>query len=158
MKIRVVSSREEIFTLNPNERVVHLTFRSSNKDIFGLVETCPKIEVIQLPKSYMATVSKSIEIFLEMQRIQLLEGDVWGHRKDLNEYYNIPSSVFEKIKEMKTKGKSTEDIEAKISRESKLNPEMVAYILTKEAPALSLIHISEPTRLLSISYAVFCLK
>src|SRR5678815_2281924 len=25
-------------------------------------------------------------------------------------------------------------------------------------PSLSLIHISEPTRLLSISYAVFCLK
>eukprot|EP00658_Telonema_sp_P-2_P032272 TRINITY_DN2393_c0_g1_i1.p1 TRINITY_DN2393_c0_g1~~TRINITY_DN2393_c0_g1_i1.p1 ORF type:complete len:118 (+),score=23.20 TRINITY_DN2393_c0_g1_i1:313-666(+) len=27
-----------------------------------------------------------------------------------------------------------------------------------EEPLLSLIHISEPTRLLSISYAVFCLK
>ena len=53
MRIRVVSSREEIFTLNPNERVVHLAFRPSNKDIFSLVETCPKIEVIQLPKSYM---------------------------------------------------------------------------------------------------------
>jgi len=60
MKIRVVSSRDEIFTLNPNERVVHLAFRPSNKDIFGLVETCPKIEVIQLPKSYMVTVSNSI--------------------------------------------------------------------------------------------------
>ena len=83
----------------------------------------------------MATVSKSIEMFLEMQRIQLLEGDVWGHRKDINEYYTVPSSVIEKIKEMKIEGKSTEDIEAKISRESKLNPEMVAYILTKEAPA-----------------------
>jgi hypothetical protein len=132
MKIRVVSSREEIFTLNPNERIVHLAFRPSNKDIFGLAETCPKIEVIQLPKSYKATVSKSMEMFLEMQRVQLLEGDVWGHRKDLNEYYDIPSSVFERIKEMKTEGKSTEDIEAKISRESKLNTEMVAYILTKE--------------------------
>ena len=135
MKIRVVSSREEIFTLNPNERIVHLTFRPSNKDIFGLVETCPKIEVIQLPKSYMATVSKSIEMFLEMQRIQLIEGDVWGHRKDLNEYYNIPSSLFEKIRAMKLEGKSTEDIEARISKDSKLNPEMVAYILTKEASA-----------------------
>jgi len=40
-----------------------------------------------------------------------------------------------KIKIMKTEGKSTEDIEAKVSKESKLNPEMVAYILTKEAPA-----------------------
>ena len=113
MKIRVVSSREEIFTLNPNERVVHLAFRPSNKDIFGLVETCPKIDVIQLPKSYMSTVSKSIEMFLEMQKIQLIEGDVWGHRKDINEYYNIPSSVTDKIKEMKTEGKSSEDIESK---------------------------------------------
>ena len=135
MKIRVVSSREEIFTLNPNERIVHLTFRPSNKDVFGLVETCPKIEVIQLPKSYLATVSKSIEMFLGMQRIQLLEGDVWGHRKELNEYYTVPYSVTEKIMEMKMEGKSAEDIEAKISRESKLNPEMVAYILSKEAPA-----------------------
>jgi hypothetical protein len=43
--------------------------------------------------------------------------------------------VIENIKEMKLEGKSTEDIEAKISRERKLNPEMVAYILTKESPA-----------------------
>ena len=135
MKIRVVSSREEIFTLNSNEKVVHLAFRPSNKDIFGLVETCPKIEVVQIPKSYMNTVSRSIEMFLEMQRIQLLEGDVWGHRKDINEYYSVPSSVIEKIRTMKTEGKSAEDIEAKISKESKLNPEMVAYILAKETPA-----------------------
>jgi hypothetical protein len=135
MKIRVVSSREEIFALNPNERVVHLAFRPSNKDIFGLVETCPKIEVVQLPKSYMGTVSKSVEMFLEMQRIELIEGDVWGHRKDLNEYYSIPSSVIEKIREMKVEGKSAEDIGAQVSRESKLDPEMVAYILNKEASA-----------------------
>jgi hypothetical protein len=100
-----------------------------------LVETCPKIEVIQLPKSYMATVSKSIEMFLEMQRIQLLEGDVWGHRKDINEYYDVPSSVIENIKAMKTEGKSAEEIEHEISRKTKLNPEMVGYILTKENAA-----------------------
>ena len=135
MRIRVVSSKEEIFTLNSNEHIVHLAFRPSNKDIFVLVETCPKIEVIQLPKSYMATVSRSIEMFLEMQRIQLIEGDVWGHRKDINEYYTLPSSVLDKIKEMKLEGKSTEDIEAKISRERKLNPEMIAYILAKEIAA-----------------------
>ena len=135
MKIRVVSSREEIFTLNPNERIVHLAFRPSNKDVFALVETCPKLEVIQLPKSYMVTVSNSIQMFLQMQRIQLIEGDVWGHRKDINEYYTVPSSVIEKIKEMKIEGKSTEDIEAKVSRESKLTPGMVAYLMNKEAPA-----------------------
>ncbi|AAM07519.1 predicted protein [Methanosarcina acetivorans C2A] len=134
-RLRVVSSREEIFTLNPNERLVHLAFRPSNKDIFGLVETCPKIEVIQLPKSYIATVSRSIEMFLQMQHIQLLEGDVWGHRKDINEYYAIPSSAIEKIKELKSEGKSAEEIERKVSRESKLNPGMVAYLLTKETPA-----------------------
>jgi hypothetical protein len=81
MKIRVVSSREEIPTLNPNEHIIHLAFRPSNTDIFGLVEACPKIEAIQLPKPYMGTVSKSIEMFLGMQRIQLLEGDVLGSQE-----------------------------------------------------------------------------
>jgi len=134
MKIRVVSSREEIATLNPNERLVHLTFRPSNKDIFELVESCPRIEVVQLPKSYMATVSNSIKMFFQMQRIQLIEGDIWGHRKDINEYYAVPSSLIENIKEMKNEGKSNEEIEKQISGESKLNPEMIAYILAKEVP------------------------
>jgi len=70
-----------------------------------------------------------------MQRIQLIEGDVWGHRKDINEYYRIPSSIIEEIKELKIEGKSTEAIEEKVSRESKLNPEMVAYILRKDVIA-----------------------
>jgi hypothetical protein len=135
MKIRVVSSRDEIFTLNPNERVVHLAFRPSNKDIFGLIETCPKVEVIQLPQSYRRTVSKSIEMFLEMQRVQLLEGDVWGHRKDITEYYSVPSSVIERIKEMKNEGKSTDDIKKEVSRRTKTNPDMIGYILTKEISA-----------------------
>jgi hypothetical protein len=42
------------------------------KDISALVETCPKIEVIQLSKSYMSMVSKSIEMFLEVQKTQLI--------------------------------------------------------------------------------------
>src|SRR5678815_5915273 len=36
-----------------------------------------------------------------------------------------------------------------------VNADFVERVIEKE---LSLIHISEPTRLLSISYAVFCLK
>jgi|ERR1035437_1497472 hypothetical protein len=131
MKIRVVSSREEIPSLNPNEKVIHLAFRPSNKDVFVLAETCPKIEAIQLPKSYKRTVSKSIEMFLEMQKINLLEGDVWGHRKDINEYYNVSQSVLEKIHELKADRFTNEVIAEKLSRESKLNSDMILYILSK---------------------------
>ncbi len=131
MKIRVVSSRNEILSLNPNEKVVHLAFRPSNKDIFLLVETCPKLEVLQLPTSYRRTISRAIEMFLEIQKVQLLEGDVWGHRKDLNEYYIIPPSIISKIKSMKAEGIPYEKIEEKVAQESKLNPKMVSYILNR---------------------------
>lgn len=129
MKIRVISSRNEILSLNPNEKAVHFAFRPSNKDIFLLVETCPKLEVIQLPKSYKRTVSRAIEMFLEMQKVQLIEGDVWGHRKDINEYYTVPSSVISKIKSMKAEGIPGEEIAEEVAQESKLDPKMVSYIL-----------------------------
>ncbi|AAM30032.1 MULTISPECIES: DUF1699 family protein [Methanosarcina] len=132
MKIRVVSSRDEILSLNPNEKVIHLAFRPSNKDIFLLVETCPKLEIVQLPSSYQRTMSKSMEMFLEMQKIQLIEGDVWGHRKDINEYYTVPSSVMNKIRNMKVDGIPNDKIAEKMSKESKLNQKMILYILNKK--------------------------
>ncbi|HEY3361405.1 MAG TPA: DUF1699 family protein [Methanosarcina sp.] len=132
MKIRVVSSRNEILSLNPNEKVVHFAFRPSNKDIFLLVETCPKLEVIQLPISYKRTISRAIEMFLEMQKVKLLEGDVWGHRKDINEYYTVPPSIISKIKSMKAEGIPGETIAEKVAQESKLNSEMVSYILNRK--------------------------
>src|SRR5678816_3076229 len=38
------------------------------------------------------------------------------------------------------------------------NTELLFWLLSGQVLIMSLIHISEPTRLLSISYAVFCLK
>lgn len=132
MKIRVISSRNEILSLNPNEKVVHFAFRPSNKDIFLLVETCPKLDIIQLPKSYRKTVSRAIEMFLEMQKVQLVEGDVWGHRKDIHEYYTVPDSIISKIRNMKAEGISDEKIAEKIEHESKLSAEMISYVLNKK--------------------------
>lgn len=131
MQIRVVSSREEISSLNPDEQIVHVAFRPSNKDIFELVEACPKVEVIQLPQSYKRKISRSVEMFLEMKRIQFIEGDIWGHRKDMAEYYSMPYSMMEKIKKMKGEGKDAEAIGEKVSKESTLNPEIVAYMVNK---------------------------
>lgn len=131
MNVRVVSSREEILSLNPNERVVHLAFRPSNRDIFLLVETCPRLEVIQLPESYRRTVSKAIEMFLEMQKVLLLEGDVWGHRKDLNEYYSIPAMIITKIGNLKAEGVPDEEIAKKVAKEHQINPRMISYILSR---------------------------
>ena len=89
MKIRVVSSKEEIDTLKLNEEIVHLAFRPSNKDIFKLIMKCPEIKAIHIPSSYKKTISSSAQMYLSMQNIALLEGDVWGHRKDINEYSEV---------------------------------------------------------------------
>jgi len=132
MKIRVISSRNEILSLNPDEKVAHLAFRPSNQDIFLLVETCPKLEVIQIPKSYKKTISKAIEIYLEMQKVQLVEGDVWGHRKDITEYYTVPPSIITKIRNLKAEGIPAEKIVEKVAKENKLNSKMVSYILNRK--------------------------
>lgn len=129
MKIRVVSSKDEINTLETDEQIVHLAFRPSNKDIFSLASTCPKLKAVHIPSSYIKTVSKSIRLFLEMQNIKLLEGDVWGHRKDINEYYEIKKSVYDKIEKLKKEGKTQEDILRKMMKETRLSPDLIEFVL-----------------------------
>ncbi|MFA6887715.1 MAG: DUF1699 family protein [Fermentimonas sp.] len=90
MRIRVVGSPNVIPELNANETKVHMTFRPSSRDIFQLVDFCPKLELIQMPKSYCVTLSKSIKMFLDMQKIEVVVGDVWGHRTDIDVYAELP--------------------------------------------------------------------
>jgi len=128
MKIRVVSSKDEISTIE-NEEIAHITFRPSNKDIFTLVRTCPKLKAIHIPTSYTKTISKSTLIFLEMQNIALLEGDVWGHRKDINEYYEIKPQILDWINELKKEGKSKHDIISILEKKTRLSKDLISFML-----------------------------
>lgn len=135
MKIRVVSSREEIGSLRPNEKIVHLAFRASNVDFLNLLQKCPRIQVVQTPHSYMRTASNAIKGFLEMQGVKLLEGDVWGHRKDIDEYYTVPDEAVAAIKSMTNKGIATEEIAKEVQKTAKVGIGLVEYIAKTEIAA-----------------------
>ena len=129
MKIRVVSSKEEIDSLGDSEEIVHMAFRPSNKDIFTLVQTCPGLKAIHVPSSYKKTLSKSTEMFLDMQNVTLLEGDVWGHRKDINEYYEIKPHIFDRITELRIDGTSDEDIRSRLEMETRLSKDLIKFLI-----------------------------
>ncbi len=129
MKIRVVSSKDEIDTLNTNEEIVHLAFRPSNTDIFSIIKKCPGVKALHIPSSYMRTISTSAKMYLEMQGIELIEGDVWGNRKDINEYSEVSQSVYDRIGEYKQQGLSDEEVEEKMVRETNLSPDFVKFLI-----------------------------
>jgi len=131
MKIRVVSSRDEINTLNPSETIFHIAFRPSNQDIFSLVIRCPHVKALQIPSSYKRTISDSVKMYLKMQGIQLIEGDVWGHRKDINEYYEISQDLFDRLEKWRTDGMPETDIIEKLRRESRLSPDLISFLVKK---------------------------
>jgi len=129
MKIRVVSSKEEINNLDPNEEMVHLAFRPSNTDILTLIMKCPQIKALHIPSSYKRTISNSVTMYLKMKGIELLEGDVWGHRKDINEYSEVSPSVYDRIDQYKKNGMAEQDIVEKLVRETRLSQDFISFIV-----------------------------
>jgi maleate cis-trans isomerase len=132
MKIRIVSSREEIGSLD-KEKLVHLAFRPSNKDIFTLVRSCPNLKAIHIPGSYIKTISNSTKMFLEMKGIDLLKGDVWGHRKDINEYSEIKPEVFDRIEERKKEGLSESALLDRLGKETNLSKDLLNFLIKEKA-------------------------
>ena len=135
MKIRVVSSKDEISGISPKERNVHLAFRPSNVDFLDLIRECPRLRTVQVPPSYHKTLSRAITLFLEMQGITLLEGDVWGHRKDIDEYYVVDEEAIEEIGNLIKEGESIEDAAATIQRKTRLAPDLIKYIAKSKITA-----------------------
>jgi hypothetical protein len=128
MRLRVISARTEIPNLNPNEKAVHLAFRASNVDFLNLMQRCPRLRMIQVPPSYRKTMSNAIQVFLEMQGIDMLEGDVWGHRKDLDEYYTVDDTTLEEIRALAASGVSVDDVADQIQRKTRMGSDLIKYI------------------------------
>ena len=128
MRLRVISARNEIPNLNPNEKTVHLAFRASNVDFLNLMQRCPRLRMIQVPPSYRKTMSNAIQVFLEMQGVEMLEGDVWGHRKDLDEYFTVDDSTIEEIRALAAGGASADDVADQIQRKARISSELIKYI------------------------------
>lgn len=131
----MVSSKKEISELNRNEQIVHLAFRASNMDVMGLVQTCPRLRAVQIPPSYHETMSKAAQQFLDIQGVQLLKGDVWGHRKDIDEYYTISEKVIRRISSLMAEGNSIDETVKKVQRETKLSEDLIRYLLKEQVMA-----------------------
>jgi hypothetical protein len=135
MRLRVVSSKKEISTLNPNEKTVHLAFRASNVDFLNLMQKCPRLRMIQIPPSYRKTLSNAIQVFMNMQGVELLEGDVWGHRKDLDEYFTVDDATVEEIRSLAESGTAIDEVASQIHQKALLGPDLIKYIAKNKATA-----------------------
>jgi hypothetical protein len=114
-----------------NEKAVHLAFRASNADFLNLLQKAPRLQMVQVPPSYLRTMSKAIEAFLEIQGIKLLEGDVWGHRKDLDEYFTIEDAVIREIRSLTSNGASIDNV----ARKARIRPQLIKYIAATKMTA-----------------------
>ncbi len=135
MRIRVVSSRNEISNLSSNEKMIHLAFRASNVDFLSLMQKCPRLRMIQVPPSYQKTMSNAIQVFLDMQGIELLEGDVWGHRKDLDEYFTIEDNTMEDIRNLTDSGLDMDEVIDRTQKKARIGPDLIKYIAKTKAVA-----------------------
>lgn len=124
MKLKIIQTKEAISIVDPSEKFVHFAFRPSLKDVLELMKRTPALCLVQIAKSYNKTISKSIIDIFEMKKIVLIINDVWGHRTDIYEYFDVPT---EKILELSESGKSIKNI----AFETRINEPMIEYVLDK---------------------------
>jgi hypothetical protein len=135
MRLRVISAKNEIQNLNPYEQFAHMAFRASNTDFLNLMQRSPRLKMIQVPPSYRKTMSQSIQVFLNIQGVELLQGDVWGHRKDLDEYFTVENATIEEIRSLADSGTTPDDVADQIQTKTKIGQELIKYIAKNKITA-----------------------
>ena len=79
--------------------------------------------------------SKAVEVFLDMQGVKLLEGDVWGHRKDLDEYFTIEDSTIQEIRSLADSGASIDAVTDQIQKKARIGPDLIKFIASTNPAA-----------------------
>ncbi len=54
---------------------------------------------------------------------------MWGHRKDIDQYYTVSEVVISEILNHQKSGLQRDEIVKKIARNSRLDPDLINYII-----------------------------
>jgi hypothetical protein len=60
---------------------------------------------------------------------------VWGHRKDLDEYFTVEDSTLEEIRALAASGASADEVVDQIQRKSRIGSELIKYIAKSKISA-----------------------
>lgn len=131
MKIRVISSKAEISSISKNATVFHISFQPSVKNIFDLVQRCPQIKAIGLLPNCHRAMSESLKMYIGSTDIQLFKGILKDYHGDANNYYEMPDSVIEMIKQLKKEGRSEDEIVREVSGTGKFSDDLLRFIVGK---------------------------
>jgi len=131
MKLKIVSKRDEIPTLNPSEKFVHLGFRPSSIDSINLIRRCPRLRMIQIPPSYYKTMSNISQHIFQQQDIVTFEGDVWGYRTDIKDDFIIDDAIIEEIRRLAGCDVSIDDIAGQMKEKIRIGPDLIKYIIER---------------------------
>jgi len=130
MQIRVVNSRAEIATVDPEERVFHLTFPLTTVALLDLMQRCPSLEAIQVPPFQFRNMFKSSRYFLEARGVTFFEGTIQGYRSDTGAHYTIDDAfILQRAGELRAEGLDSGEIVAKVAEEAGVSPGLVGFVL-----------------------------
>jgi hypothetical protein len=121
--------------IRERKQAVHLAFGASDVDFLNLLQKVPRLQMVQVAPSYMKTMSKAIEVFLDMQGVKLLEGDVWGHRKDIDEYFTVEDATVEEIRSLADSGTALDDVANQIQKKAGIGPDLIKFIASTKITA-----------------------
>jgi len=132
MKIRIISSRDDLENLNPDEEMVHLRFRPSNVDLIRLTQRCPGLRAVRMSFTHHKTLSFVIRAFMNLEGIELLAGNIRGYKKNQISYLIVEDTTEKKILALAKEGIPVEEIAGQIKDEPGLGSDLIKYVMAKK--------------------------
>lgn len=130
MQIRVVNSRAEIATVDPDERVVYLATHPVALALLELIKRCPHLEAVELSPSRYRNMCKSSWGLLEAHGVKIFEGTVQRRRTDRTGYFTVDErAIRQRAEELRARGLDSGEFVAKAAEEAGVSAGPVGFIL-----------------------------
>jgi hypothetical protein len=92
------------------------------------MQRCPMLRAIQVPFSHRKAMSNALQVFLEMQGIELLEGEVSDNKNDPDEYFTVDEATLEEIRALIASGMGVDDVASQIQKKAGISQSLIKYI------------------------------
>lgn len=127
-RVRLVTTKKQLWTISQKDKIIQLTFCPNYKDIETILEKSPEIKALIIAESHWNRRSKAIDVIISIAKLEIIKiPPLSTTSSSACHYFEVPEQVIENIK---SKGIITqEQVHTILKEETELPHNLIPFLV-----------------------------
>ncbi|AGB50812.1 Protein of unknown function (DUF1699) (plasmid) [Methanomethylovorans hollandica DSM 15978] len=127
-RVRLVTTKEQLKTISPKDKIIHLTFCPNYTTIETILKKSPNIKALIVAESHWNRRSRAVDVIVSIAKLNIIQiPPISTTSSSACHYFEVPEVIIERIQSQENM--TSEQVHSILEEETEFPPSLIPFLI-----------------------------